>query len=140
MKAEEMTREQVSAYLISQSVTALAELMGMHWNNVADAKAGFAPRYTDHHFQRAIERNTISFQNVMSLFERQEVGRYGSQGPAMALSFAKWDFLERHWQARIEGLPLHIWIDANLVNHGGLNGCIEYAMKLADGLYQPPKG
>lgn len=88
MMAEQMTREQVAAYLISQSVCALGELMALHWENVnhqIGVNAGAIPPGTPvphgiASFNRCIERNTISFHNTMSLFERQEMGRYGRPG------------------------------------------------------------
>lgn len=40
-------------------------------------------------------------------------------------------FLAQRWNAYIDGLPLYLWLEKNMLNHGGLFAALAFAMTKA---------
>lgn len=63
-----MTPEQQAAYVISQSVSALIEAMGMTAENRHRLSVGNSVAYGEEAFQAVIERYGIQHNAILSLF------------------------------------------------------------------------
>ena len=63
-----MTDEQKAAYVVAQSVCAIAEIVGMQAENQQRMHRGESLAYVEQQFNDVIARNCISHNQVLSLF------------------------------------------------------------------------
>jgi Mn-dependent DtxR family transcriptional regulator len=66
-----MTEDQKAAYVYASATAALAETVGMHWENVERDRRGESIAWSKDAFDKLIESYGIHYNAMMSLFHDQ---------------------------------------------------------------------